>query len=109
MQSILVQEFNERLIEEAGVDEEVEWAVAPRTQPERDVSIQSNLPGLLIDPSAGGGKVSTEFFSTFVTTTAKMGVDATKPLKDIGRYEKIEIPERVKSKLRSIIEAYCNG
>ncbi len=87
---------------------EVEWAVATRMQPDRDVLIQADLPGLMIDPSAGGGRVSREFFSTFVTTTAKMGIDATKPLKDADRYEKIEIPERVKLKIRPIIEAYCH-
>ena len=85
---------------------EVEWAVATRVQPDQDVLIQSNLPGLMIDPSTPGGEVSPEFFSTLVPKTSKMGIDATKPLWDYERYEKIDVPEKVKSKIKPIIEKY---
>ncbi|MFQ5838693.1 MAG: UbiD family decarboxylase [Thermoplasmata archaeon] len=48
-------------------DRDVEWAVATRFQADRDLVIVHGAKGSSIDPSAG-------------ETTAKMGIDATKPL-----------------------------
>lgn len=48
-------------------DRDVEWAVATRFQADRDLVIVTGAKGSSIDPSAG-------------ETTAKMGLDATKPL-----------------------------
>lgn len=85
---------------------EVEWAIATRVQPDQDILIQSNLPGLIIDPSTSGGEVSPEFFSFLIPKTSKMGIDATKPLGEYERYEKIDVPEKAKSKIKPIIERY---
>jgi UbiD family decarboxylase len=52
-------------------DRDVEWAVATRFQADRDLIVIHGAKGSSIDPSAGD-------------TTAKMGLDATKP---IGRRE----------------------
>jgi 2,5-furandicarboxylate decarboxylase 1 len=51
-------------------DEEVLWAVATRMQADKDVIIAPGMMGTLLDPSATNA------------ITAKMGLDATKPLGD---------------------------
>jgi UbiD family decarboxylase len=48
-------------------DRDVEWALATRFQADRDLVVIEGAKGSSIDPSAG-------------ETTAKMGLDATKPL-----------------------------
>jgi UbiD family decarboxylase len=48
-------------------DREVEWAVATRFQADRGLVVLNGVRGSSIDPSAG-------------ETTAKMGMDATRPL-----------------------------
>lgn len=73
---------------------EVEWAVATRTQPSRDVLLRDGLPGMSLDPSASGGNYDAGHME-FVTTTSKMAIDATKPVHDPeGRFEKIDVPPR---------------
>ncbi|MHA1845514.1 MAG: UbiD family decarboxylase [Promethearchaeota archaeon] len=50
--------------------EEVEWAVASRVQPDKDILIIPNAKGSSLDPSAKD------------SITSKWGIDATKPLKN---------------------------
>ena len=73
---------------------EVEWAVFTRFQVDRDLLSIAGVPGSALDPSADGG------------LTSKWGVDATKPLKEAGKYERIAPPtwamEKVKALLSSI-------
>jgi 2,5-furandicarboxylate decarboxylase 1 len=73
---------------------EVEWAVFTRFQVDRDLLTIAGVPGSALDPSADGG------------LTSKWGVDATKPLKEAGKYERIAPPtwamEKVKALLSSI-------
>ncbi|MEI9478851.1 MAG: UbiD family decarboxylase, partial [Deltaproteobacteria bacterium] len=73
---------------------EVEWAVFTRFQVDRDLLTIAGAPGSALDPSADGG------------LTSKWGVDATKPLKEAGKYERIAPPtwamEKVKALLSSI-------
>jgi 2,5-furandicarboxylate decarboxylase 1 len=73
---------------------EVEWALFTRFQVDRDLLTISGVTGSLLDPSADGG------------LTSKWGVDATKPLKDSGKYDRIAPPawamEKVKALLKSI-------
>jgi 2,5-furandicarboxylate decarboxylase 1 len=74
---------------------EVEWAVFTRFQVGRDLLTISGAPGSVLDPSAEGG------------LTSKWGLDATKPLKEAGKYERIAPPtwamEKVKALLNSIL------
>jgi 2,5-furandicarboxylate decarboxylase 1 len=74
---------------------EVEWAVFTRFQVDRDLLTISGVPGSVLDPSADGG------------LTSKWGLDATKPLKEAGKYERIAPPtwamEKVKTLLNSIL------
>lgn len=56
--------------------EEVEWAIATRVQADRDVIIIKDARGSTLDPSAG-------------ETTAKMGIDATAPVKDRERFQRV--------------------
>ena len=57
-------------------DREVEWAVATRFQPDRDLILIPNARGSSLDPSGKGG------------ITTKWGVDATKPLKGGEKFER---------------------
>jgi 2,5-furandicarboxylate decarboxylase 1 len=85
--------------------DDVNWAIATRVQPERDISIKGGLSGLPIDPSSGNHEVSGEF-SLLATKTSKLGIDATKPLGDLERYTRIDVPEEVKHKILPIVERY---
>lgn len=67
---------------------EVEWAIATRVQGDRGIMVFRGLPGTKIDPSSDDG------------LTAKMGVDATKPLDaPPKRFEKIRIPGEEKIRI----------
>jgi UbiD family decarboxylase len=54
---------------------EVEWAIATRVQADKDVVIKTKQKGSSLDPSA----------DPHTYDTAKMGIDATKPLKAHGK------------------------
>ncbi len=56
--------------------EQVEWAIATRFQAKDDLVIINNARGSSLDPSAGG-------------LTSKMGIDATRPIKDKEKFERI--------------------
>ncbi|MQA03187.1 MAG: UbiD family decarboxylase [Streptosporangiales bacterium] len=58
-------------------DEQVEWAVATRMQADRDLLVIPHTIGSSLDPSADG------------STSAKLGIDATKPLTDNERFAKM--------------------
>jgi UbiD family decarboxylase len=95
------------------VDEDVDiyshkdvwWAIATRFQPDRDVVIGRDMPGLGIDPST----IQTESISSgakvLVTTTSKIGLDATKPLDDPDKFERIRIPTEIRRRVEGIVGA----
>ncbi|AEH24091.1 UbiD family decarboxylase [Pyrococcus yayanosii] len=60
-------------------DREVEWAIATRFQPDRDLIIVPNARGSSLDPSGEDG------------LTAKWGIDATKPLKGKEKFERASL------------------
>jgi len=68
---------------------EVEWAVATRFQADRDLVVISGAKGNELDPSCPQ-----------LALTAKMGIDATKPLERRERFEKIRIPGMEKIKIQ---------
>jgi UbiD family decarboxylase len=51
---------------------QVEWAIATRVQPHRDIEILSELPGIILDPSLSRGDHSRR------SLTSKMIIDATR-------------------------------
>lgn len=71
--------------------EDVEWALATRVQGDRDLVILSGLPGRSIDPSTRDG------------FTAKVGVDATVPIRERGRYVRPRVPSDVVQKARELV------
>lgn len=60
---------------------DVEWAVSTRFLADRDLLVVSGAKGNELDPSTGG-----------TALTAKMGIDATKPLSGGSRFDKVTIP-----------------
>jgi 3-polyprenyl-4-hydroxybenzoate decarboxylase len=54
-------------------EQEVLWAIATRMQADRDVTIIPNAMGAILDPSTRAG------------TTAKMVIDATRPVGGFAR------------------------
>jgi 2,5-furandicarboxylate decarboxylase 1 len=83
--------------------DEVAWAVATRVNFDRDVTIKSDLPGLMIDPSTSGGEITPDV-SQLTTRTAKIGIDATKPLSELDKFERIDVPQRVKQKIWQMMQ-----
>jgi UbiD family decarboxylase len=59
---------------------QVEWAIATRFQADRDLIVVKNARGSTLDPSSSDG------------LTAKMGLDATKPLRDGPGFRRGSIP-----------------
>jgi UbiD family decarboxylase len=57
---------------------DVEWAIATRVQPDRDLHLVPGAKGSSLDPSAEK------------SITCKWGIDATKPLKNNEGYNKVE-------------------
>ena len=66
---------------------DVEWALSTRMQPDQDIIIVPRLACSTLDPSAPKPR-----------TTAGWGIDATMPLGDRERFEKVRVPgvEKVK-------------
>ncbi|HBE44695.1 MAG TPA: UbiD family decarboxylase [Deltaproteobacteria bacterium] len=87
-------------------DKDLWWAISTRFQPDRDVVIKKDMPGLSIDPSNIQTESDSSGAKVLVTMTSKIGIDATKPLKDYDRYKRLDVPELVKSRIRPIIERY---
>ncbi len=73
--------------------EEVNWAVATRVQSESDIIIKPDSPGMPIDPSVGGNGL-----------VVKLGIDATKPVRDKMKFEKIDIPKDIKERVWDIMK-----
>jgi len=76
---------------------EVEWAIATRSQPDRDMIMIKDVPGLAIDPSAGPGP---DYLST------KIGIDATKYAGKEKEFEKIQVPEECSKMAKEILARY---
>ncbi len=76
---------------------EVEWAVATRTQADRDLMIVSNAQCSRLDPSAQNG------------VGAKLGIDATIPLDAPEfRFKRIRIPGEDSVDLDAVVPAHDN-
>lgn len=60
---------------------QVEWALSTRMQPDKDIIIIPRIACSTLDPSCSEARV-----------TAGLGIDATAPMKDRWRFEKVEIP-----------------
>ena len=83
--------------------EEVAWAVATRVRPDRDIVIKSDLPGFILDPSLSSLEQG-EFGSMVGGKNAKMGIDATKPLSELDKFEKVGVPPEVEKKISRLME-----
>ena len=76
---------------------EVEWSLATRLQPDRDLVVISGVHGLPIDPSVYRGNI-----------TSKIGIDATKPEEGTHSFEKIDIPEEFMERAKTILTRHIN-
>ena len=81
---------------------EIAWAITTRVRPDKDVTIKSGLPGLAIDPSVGSLEKSD--LGRLVGQSAKLGIDATKPLKELANFERIGMPAEVEEKILRLME-----
>ncbi|MCW2722209.1 UbiD family decarboxylase [Pseudonocardia sp.] len=75
-------------------DEQIGWAVATRVQADRDLLVVPNAKGSSLDPSARAG------------VTAKLGIDATVPADDRGRFRQMRVappdPDRLRGHLAEL-------
>ena len=77
---------------------EVEWAVATRAQPDRDLVVVAHSQGSRLDPSTESG------------VGAKMGIDATVPLAaPPGKFTRIRVPGEEDVELAAVIDAAAGG
>lgn len=77
---------------------EVEWAVATRAQPDRDLVVIANAQGSKLDPSSRDG------------VGAKMGIDATVPLDaPPGRFTRIHVPGEENVDPDKVVNAAAGG
>ena len=99
------------------VDEDVDiynskdvwWTIATRFQPDRDVVIEGNMPGLAIDPSTTQTESVSSRSTQLVTMTSKIGLDATKPLDEPEKFERIRVPPEVRKRLEDIFTKIEQG
>ena len=82
---------------------EVEWAVATRFQADRDLLVVSGAQGSPLDPS-------TTLTGRLDGTSAKMGLDATRPLTYAGHtFTRVRIPGEENIDLAKVINANPQG
>jgi 2,5-furandicarboxylate decarboxylase 1 len=75
---------------------EIDWALAYRFQPDKDLILLSAVRGSPIDPTA--------HISDYTSITSKMGLDATVPIESGDEFEKIKIPANVREKVSSVFK-----
>jgi 2,5-furandicarboxylate decarboxylase 1 len=78
---------------------EVGWALS-RVRFNKDLVVRSDLPGCMVDPSAIAPGIHPVEFIPMIT---KVGIDATKPLAELDRFEKIDVPASVKEKIAATL------
>jgi 2,5-furandicarboxylate decarboxylase 1 len=81
---------------------EVAWAITTRVQADRGVIIKSDLLGCVIDPSVK--RLEKAEFELLAGRTSKIGINATKPLDQLGRFERIDVPAKVRQKIAKLLE-----
>lgn len=75
---------------------ELSWAMATRFQPDKDVIVVSNVKGSFIDPSSKDN-----------TVTAKIGIDATKPIgSEEGKFAKIRVAPEVQERTNILLKKH---
>jgi len=92
-------------------ERELSWALATRVRGIEDLVIKPEMMGSMIDPSSvmeadtAAGKLSE--INTHIAKVTKIGVDATKPLDESDKYEKIDVPREVKTAIAPLLQKYC--
>jgi len=77
---------------------EIEWAVATRFQADRDLLVVSGAQGSKLDPSSKEG------------VSAKMGIDATKPVEaELMKFKRIHVKGLEDVDLASVLERDSNA
>jgi 2,5-furandicarboxylate decarboxylase 1 len=79
---------------------ELIWALVTRIRGPENVIIKPDMMGNMLNPSAVMDN------NTHMAKITKIGVDATKPLNELERYEKIDISSEVKAGIMPIIKKY---
>jgi 3-polyprenyl-4-hydroxybenzoate decarboxylase len=72
-------------------EKEVWWAIATRTQWDKDIRIIPGMKGVALDPSSVDG------------ISAKVVIDATKPAPPAVFAERLDIPEKALKKAEKIL------
>ena len=93
------------------VDEDVDiynvgdvwWAIATRFQPARDMIVKKDMRGLRIDPSAFEKGPGSSGSGQSDILTSKVGLDATRPLGEIEKFERIGVPPDVKKRVDDLL------
>ena len=70
---------------------EVEWAISTRFQVSKDLLTVAGVPGSVLDPSVEGG------------LTSRWGLDATRPIRDTAKYERVAPPSWAMDKVKTLL------
>jgi 2,5-furandicarboxylate decarboxylase 1 len=90
--------------------EEVEWAVATRFQADRDLLVVSGAQGSALDPSTTIGFEGNKPPPALQGFSAKMGLDATRPLASGGHvFTRVRIPGEAEVDLDAVVAARGPG
>ncbi|MDD3853779.1 MAG: UbiD family decarboxylase [Syntrophomonadaceae bacterium] len=90
---------------------ELNWALISRLRSPQNLIIKPDMMGSAIDPSAvmeestAKGKLSD--INSHIAKVTKIGIDVTKPLNELEKYEKVDISAEVKANIAPIINKYC--
>ncbi len=84
-------------------DKDLWWAIATRFQPDQDMIVKSDIPGLGIDPSTRQKESTASGANVLITLTSKVGMDATKPLNNLDKFEKINITPEIRKRVEAIL------
>ncbi len=82
---------------------DVLWALSTRFQPARDIVLSENMPGLAIDPSANQRETTSGKGKVLITETSKIGMDATIPVKEHTKFEKIRVPHTILDRIKHML------
>jgi 2,5-furandicarboxylate decarboxylase 1 len=82
---------------------DVWWAMATRFQPARDVIIKEGLRGLRIDPSATEQAGGASGSGRPEVVSSKIGLDATKPLDQWKKFDRIGVPPKVRERVAALL------
>lgn len=81
---------------------EIVWAIVTRVRPHEGLTVKLDLLGTAIYPSSF--KLEKDELGRLGGRSSKLGIDATRPLKESASFERVGFPPEVNEKIRRLME-----